>query len=53
MVHLLHRLRGVDAPVRRCVKSVLLPTESLLRHLLRIFLADVYKRDVIHKTGST
>ena len=30
-------------------KSMLLPVESLLR---RIFLAIMYKRDVIHKTGS-
>jgi len=30
-------------------KSMLLPVESLFR---RIFLAIMYKRDVIHKTGS-
>jgi len=36
--------------IRHGVKSMLLPTESLLR---LPFLAIMYKRDVIHKTGST
>jgi len=40
----------VSLSIRHCDKSTLLPIESLLR---RLFMAIMYKHDVVHTTGST